>query len=90
MERVYLAGGFGFGLDVAKAVQIGMLPEALLGKVRVIGNSSLGGAARCLTSEAFCERAARVGHIAQELNLSADEKFNEYYMRYMYLEEEEI
>ncbi|WP_157837183.1 ASKHA domain-containing protein [Geminisphaera colitermitum] len=42
--RVYLAGGFGLHLDVANAIAIGLLPGFEPAQVRVVGNTSLGGA----------------------------------------------
>ncbi len=44
IAHVYLAGGFGYHLDVAKANRIGMIPEKLKEKVIAVGNSSLLGA----------------------------------------------
>ena len=43
IDTVYLAGGFGYGLSIEKACNIGILPREFLGKTKVIGNSSLGG-----------------------------------------------
>lgn len=43
---VYLAGGFGYYLDVDKAVGIGLIPEILQCKCRAVGNTSLAGAVR--------------------------------------------
>ncbi len=44
IAHVYLAGGFGYHLDVAKANRIGMIPKELQGKVIAVGNTSLLGA----------------------------------------------
>ncbi len=46
LERVYLAGGFGYYLDVDKAAGIGLIPAALQGRCRAVGNASLAGAVR--------------------------------------------
>ena len=45
VEGLYLAGGFGTYIDPASAMAIGMLPKALAGKVRPLGNTALAGAA---------------------------------------------
>ena len=37
------------GLDMEKALGIGLLPIGLRGKLTPVGNSALEGAARCLT-----------------------------------------
>ncbi len=86
IAHVYLAGGFGFKLDCSKAVEIGMIPEEVADKVEAIGNSSLGGAINCLLSEDSWERMAKIGAEAQEINLSADKDFNQFYIDCMYLE----
>lgn len=44
IRGVYLAGGFGYYLDPAAAVAIGLIPEELAGKCRAVGNSALEGA----------------------------------------------
>ena len=44
IELIYLAGGFGSYVDLARAMAIGLLPEIDPEKVRFIGNGSLMGA----------------------------------------------
>ncbi len=44
IQRVYVAGGIGSGINMKNAVSIGMLPDVELEKFRYIGNSSLTGA----------------------------------------------
>ena len=46
LQRVYLAGGFGYYLDVDKAAGIGLIPAVLQGRCRAVGNASLAGAVR--------------------------------------------
>ncbi len=84
LKAVYLAGGFGFRLDVEKAIAIGLLPEAFRGKIRIAGNSSLEGARRCLLDEALLQRARLLARETKEISLGNDPDFNEYYMDAMY------
>lgn len=84
VERVYLAGGFGFKLDCAKAIQIGMLPECFADKVEAVGNSSLGGAVKFLTEIHTRKRIEEICDKATEINLSADKDFCDLYMNAMY------
>lgn len=86
ISHVYLAGGFGFKLDCQKAVEIGMIPAELAERVEAVGNSSLGGAIKCLLSEDGWNRVVQIGKKSEEINLSADKDFNQFYMDYMYLE----
>lgn len=90
VAHVYLAGGFGFKLDCEKAIEIGMIPAEFAGKVEAVGNSALGGAIKCLLSEDGWKRMERIGATSDEINLSADKDFNQFYMDYMYLERDEI
>ena len=43
IEHVYLAGGFGYYLDVESACRIGLLPAQLEDKTTAVGNTSLAG-----------------------------------------------
>ncbi len=53
IDKVYVAGGIGSGINMKNAVNIGMLPDVELEKYRYIGNSSLTGAyAMVLSDEA--------------------------------------
>ena len=84
VSHVYLAGGFGFKLDCGKAIDIGMIPEEFSDKVEAIGNSSLGGAVKCLMSKDGWQRTSDLGSRSEEIPLSADKDFNNFYMEYMY------
>jgi uncharacterized 2Fe-2S/4Fe-4S cluster protein (DUF4445 family) len=56
IDKVYLAGGFGYKMDIDKAVHIGLLPTELLGKIEAVGNSSLAGAIWYLTDREAAEK----------------------------------
>ena len=62
VEELYLAGGFGSYLDILNAVAIGLLPEELGDRVRILGNAALAGASMLLLAgdlRGECERRAR-------------------------------
>lgn len=84
IDKVYLAGGFGFNLDQAKAIVVGLFPEEIREKMKVIGNSCLGGAIKYIRDKEGPKRVAQIGDISTEINLSQDKRFNEYYVDYMY------
>lgn len=88
IAHVFLAGGFGFHLDVLKAIQIGMLPEDFADKVEIMGNSSLSGTVSCLLDSSLWARADVLAKEAKEINLSADKAFNQFYVDYMYFDTE--
>ncbi|MDE5873707.1 MAG: ASKHA domain-containing protein, partial [Lachnospiraceae bacterium] len=50
LDAIFLAGGFGFYLDLDTAYYLGLLPKTFDGRVIVIGNSSLEGAC-CICSD---------------------------------------
>lgn len=83
IDRVYLAGGFGYVLPIEKAVHIGLLPEQLKEKIIPIGNSSLAGAVRYALDAEFSSRLDRLSGLAQELHIANQEEFQELYIRYM-------
>ena len=86
VDHVYIAGGFGYALDDEKAIQIGMFPKEFSGKVKAVGNSSLGGAVKLLLdTDAICD-AKKIADLAQEVDLASDEVFQKAYIDAMYFE----
>ena len=86
--HVYLAGGFGYYLDVKKADRIGLLPDGLQGKTIAVGNTSLMGA--YLYGKAQREEQIVPPREVQEikkkievLNLAEQESFEAYYIENM-------
>ncbi len=99
VERIYLAGGFGYYLDVEAAFAIGLLPSDMRGKVQAVGNTSLAGAFAlgrdlCMGSvngEAAGKTAVSDVNMAaygiESINLAERDGFEKLYLRYMNLEE---
>lgn len=87
VERVYLAGGFGYYLDVEAAFCIGLLPEHMRGHVQAVGNTSLAGAYRIGRAlwrrEIDGQTLEQSLSSAESINLAAQEDFEELYIRYM-------
>ncbi len=46
IDKVYIAGGLGYYLDLDAAVEIGLFPKEFAGKMEAVGNTSLEGAYR--------------------------------------------
>ena len=87
IEHVYLAGGFGYYLDVDAAFRTGLLPEHMRGRVQAVGNSSLMGAyqiGRDLWRHKIDKRVLEksISSIIS-INLAKQEEFEELYIRYM-------
>ena len=81
ISKVYIAGGFGYKLDIKKAIAIGMLPDEFSDSTKAVGNSSLAGVVKYLRepSQSF-EKLIKV---SEEISLSTDNDFNECYMNAM-------
>ncbi len=86
IEAIYVAGGFGYKMDIHKAVGIGLLPADCEEKILAVGNSCLRGAVKYLLEETSGEDTKKLTAISEEINLSNDKKFQEFYMEYMYFE----
>lgn len=89
VTRLYLAGGFGSGVSVPHAVRIGLIPAALAGKVQVIGNAALDGAAMLLMDQGLIAATKRIANAAQHISLGGSADFAEKYVQAMLFPEEE-
>ena len=88
IDQIYIAGGFGYKLDIEKAVQIGLLPEECKEKITAVGNSSLQGAKKSLeTDDAKARWESLVRH-SEEIELASSKEFQELYMEHMLFPEE--
>jgi len=85
VDRVYIAGGFGNYLDVAKAIMIGMLPDLPREKFSFIGNTSIAGAYLCLLSEKMRREAEDIASKMTYIELSVSHGFMDEYMSALFL-----
>lgn len=83
VETLYLAGGFGNYIDVDSAVAIGLLPEVLREKVRVLGNAAGAGAFILLLDRETEALEKAVAGAAEEISLSSSAVFMEHYVAQM-------
>ena len=70
IDKVYVAGGIGSGINMKNAVNIGMLPDVELEKFQYIGNSSLTGAYAMVISNEANAKCAEVAANMTYLELS--------------------
>jgi len=70
IDKVYVAGGIGSGINMHNAVNIGMFPDVELEKFQYIGNSSLTGAYAMVISDQANEKCAEVAANMTYLELS--------------------
>ena len=70
IDRVYVAGGIGSGINMKNAVNIGMFPDVELEKFQYIGNSSLTGAYAMVISDQAIAKTTEVAANMTYLELS--------------------
>ena len=87
IETLYLAGGFGSHLNIQSAAAIGLFPEELTDKVKVIGNAALAGAAQLLLNEPNIASMRSLAANSKHWNLGGDPRFNNHYMDQMFFPE---
>ncbi len=83
--KVYLAGGFGYFLDVKSAVRIGLFPRDLEDKVRSVGNSSLAGAYRFAVDKNAGAVVQYIRKKTEIINLALEDEFSERFFSNMTL-----
>jgi uncharacterized 2Fe-2S/4Fe-4S cluster protein (DUF4445 family) len=80
IQVLYIAGGFGFNLNMESAAGIGLIPEALLPKVSLVGNSALGGVVKYLLNPEHDETLRRIITRSEEFSLPEDRYFNAHFI----------
>ena len=70
IDKVYVAGGIGSGINMKNSVNIGMLPDVELEKYQYIGNSSLTGAYAMVMSDEANAKCTELGANMTYLELS--------------------
>jgi len=91
VDRIFIAGSFGGGIDVSAAAHIGLLPadavrysaDGAVENVTAVGNTSAKGAAMFLFSEKFRENLADVMENSAYIELSSDPMFTDEYVNGM-------
>ncbi len=85
LEKVFVAGGFGAHLDIAKAIFIGLLPDIPVERIRYIGNSSLAGARLALLSVNAFHRAEEIANRMTYIELSVTPEFMDEFIASLFL-----
>ena len=75
VERVFIAGGFGYHLDIVNCVTIGLLPDLPLKTFHFLVNGSLAGARMALLSTEVLQSANLVASRITYFDLSTDSMF---------------
>ena len=83
LGTLYLAGGFGSALNAGSAARIGLIPESLEKKVRVLGNAACFGALRYATEKNAAECVAEIIKRTKYIELSSHSGFAAHYVEQM-------
>ncbi len=83
IDKVYLAGGFGYYLDAKKAAFIGMIPQELAEKTESVGNSSLAGCVKYLQNACAEEDIKRIVSTVSHVELANNDNFQKKYVKNM-------
>ncbi len=83
IERIYLAGGFGYHLNINKAAAIGLFPQKFTDNIQSVGNTSLYGAKEFLLGNISNEQMIKIKDSCQEVYLSNEEGFQKIFMENM-------
>lgn len=83
LENLYVAGGLGFYLNIENALEIGLFPAELKGRIVAVGNTALAGTRNCLCSGAQLKEAERMAKETEYIDLSASPEFMESYIENM-------
>ncbi len=85
IDHVDIAGGIGSGIDMAKAISIGMLPKLPPEKYRYVGNTALTGACAMLLSDQAVAKVTELAHNMTYLELSSHPGYMEEFVAACFL-----
>lgn len=83
IPEVYVAGGFGYRINIRKAVNIGIFPREFLGKIKAVGNTSLAGVESFLRDDTAREKILSLVENSKEVVLANHQDFQETYLKHM-------
>jgi uncharacterized 2Fe-2S/4Fe-4S cluster protein (DUF4445 family) len=83
LDRVEIAGSFGYHLREGSLLDTGLLPPEAAGKVRFVGNTSLAGAVAFLLNRGLRERMIACARGVANIELSGDPAFERNFVRFM-------
>jgi len=75
LHSMIIAGGFGYNIDIDRAITLGMFPDVSRKKYKFIGNGSVAGARLALLSEKRRKEATDIFEKMTYLELSVDNDF---------------
>lgn len=83
VETIYLAGGFGYHIQIDSAIQLGIFPREWKEKIKPVGNTALGGAVYGLQHHELFQKADSLRQNCKELVLAKEPDFQAAYLEGM-------
>lgn len=83
IDRLYITGAFGNGLNAEHAMACGLFPKMDVEKLEYVENGSLAGAILILQDEKWMRQAAKVAELAQHVELADKNAFREEFIKNM-------
>lgn len=80
VQALYIAGGFGSHLNIDSAIRIGLIPEKLKNRVKVLGNAALSGAAEMLLNQNRQTAVIEIAKKSKHINLGGNKIFNDLFV----------
>ena len=84
LDKVYIAGSFGYHLKVSSLISTGIVPASLRDKIEFAGNTSKSGGIAFLTDKKMRTAMARETARVQTIELSEYKDFEKLFVKYMY------
>jgi uncharacterized 2Fe-2S/4Fe-4S cluster protein (DUF4445 family) len=84
IQEVLLAGAFGNYLNPHSACAIGLIPQELENRIRMIGNAAGAGSKLALLSAKEYDRAAELAKTVEFVELGSDREFTTIFAESMY------
>lgn len=86
IDTLYIAGGFGSAMNPQSAAKIGLIPQELLPRTKVLGNAAGLGVVRYATEQNVQEHVGFITNNTRYLELSALPSFTDIYVENMIFE----
>ena len=88
VDTLYLAGGFGFHMDIENVIRCGLLPGFRREQIHLAGNTSLAGAYLALLDSGVLAEIKRVSARLEIVELNLDPHFESHYIDQLSLPDE--
>lgn len=80
VQRVLIAGSFGYHLRVKSLIELGLLPEAFLNKVQMVGNTSKSGGQAFLLNQSYRNEMKELVKKVEVIELADFQDFNKVFV----------